>query len=94
MEFLEHGKEKAIVSFKNRRKLAYQNGNAGIQTISKSNTSFSDSNLGPRSKDSGTSKNLPRLGPRDEARKSEIRRVGGGEIGGYKSDGSAFWSLR
>ncbi|GBM49685.1 hypothetical protein AVEN_242293-1, partial [Araneus ventricosus] len=32
---------------------------------------------------SDASKNLPRLGPRDESRKSEIRRVGGG-IGGIE----------
>ncbi|GBM24466.1 hypothetical protein AVEN_41111-1 [Araneus ventricosus] len=76
MEFLEHGKEKAIVSFKNRRKLAWWNINAGIQTNSKSNTSCADSNLGPGCEGSSTSKDLPRLGPRDEARKSETRREG------------------
>ncbi|GBM15081.1 hypothetical protein AVEN_150098-1 [Araneus ventricosus] len=76
MEFLEHGKEKAIVSFKNRWKLAWRSGKVGIPTISKSNTSCADSNLGPRCEGSGTSKDVPRLGPRDEARKSEIRRVG------------------
>ncbi|GBM48817.1 hypothetical protein AVEN_114720-1 [Araneus ventricosus] len=31
MAFLEHGKKKAIVSFKNRWKLAQRNGNDGIQ---------------------------------------------------------------
>ncbi|GBM15873.1 hypothetical protein AVEN_260144-1 [Araneus ventricosus] len=51
-------------------------GKAGIPTNSKFNTSCTDSNLGPRCEGSGTSKDLPRLGPRDEARKSEIRRMG------------------
>ncbi|GBN08943.1 hypothetical protein AVEN_11944-1 [Araneus ventricosus] len=45
MEFFEHGKEKAIISFKNRWKLAWRNGNAGIPTNSKSITSSADSNL-------------------------------------------------
>ncbi|GBM27787.1 hypothetical protein AVEN_269741-1 [Araneus ventricosus] len=49
----------------------------GIPTNSKSKTSCADSNLRPRCETSGTSKGLPRLRPRDEARKSEIRRVGG-----------------
>ncbi|GBN45118.1 hypothetical protein AVEN_60927-1, partial [Araneus ventricosus] len=47
MEFLEQGKEKAIVSFKNRWKLAERNDKAGIPTNSKSNISCADSNLGP-----------------------------------------------
>ncbi|GBN30164.1 hypothetical protein AVEN_213965-1 [Araneus ventricosus] len=81
MEFLEHGEEKAIVSFKNRWKLAQRNGKAGIQTNSKSNTSCVDTNLWPRCEGSGTSKDLSRLGPRDEARKSKIRRVWGGGTG-------------
>ncbi|GBN68639.1 hypothetical protein AVEN_136494-1 [Araneus ventricosus] len=89
MEFLEHWEEKAIVSFKNRWKLAQRNGKAGIPTNSKSNTSCADSNFWPRCEGSGASKDLPRLGPRDEARKSEIR-----EIGGSESGGSALWSLR
>ncbi|GBN92662.1 hypothetical protein AVEN_150252-1 [Araneus ventricosus] len=75
MEFLEYGKEKAIVSFINRWKLAQRIGKAGIQTNSKSNAPCADSNLEPRCEGSGTSKELPRLGPGDEARKSEIRRV-------------------
>ncbi|GBL99799.1 hypothetical protein AVEN_162814-1 [Araneus ventricosus] len=49
---------------------------AGIPTNSKYNTSCADSNLWPRCEGSGTSKDLPRLGPHDEARKSEICRVG------------------
>ncbi|GBN06986.1 hypothetical protein AVEN_24738-1 [Araneus ventricosus] len=48
MEFLEHGKEKAIVSFKNRWKLAQRLGEAGIPTNSKPSISCADSNLGPR----------------------------------------------
>ncbi|GBM94165.1 hypothetical protein AVEN_165789-1 [Araneus ventricosus] len=75
MEFSEHGKEKAIVNFKNRWKLEQMIRNDGIPTNSKSNTSCADFNLGPRYDGSGTSKDLPRLGPRDEASKSEIRRV-------------------
>ncbi|GBM74386.1 hypothetical protein AVEN_161280-1 [Araneus ventricosus] len=77
LEFLEHGKEKAIVIFKKRWKLAQRNGNAGIQTRSKSNTSCADSNLGPRLEGSGTSKDLPTLRPRIEGRNElEISRVG------------------
>ncbi|GBM81017.1 hypothetical protein AVEN_138287-1 [Araneus ventricosus] len=68
MEFSEHGKEKAIVSFKKRWKLAQRNGNAGVQTNSKSNTSCADSNLGPRLEDSDTSKDRPTLRPRVEGR--------------------------
>ncbi|GBN65167.1 Putative inorganic phosphate cotransporter [Araneus ventricosus] len=58
--------------------------NDGIQTNSKSKTSCVDSNLRPRYEASGTSKHLPRLGPRDEARKSEICRVGEGGIRGNR----------
>ncbi|GBM15083.1 hypothetical protein AVEN_150100-1 [Araneus ventricosus] len=89
MEFLEHGKEKAIVSFKNRWKLAQRNGKAGIPTNSKSNTSCTDSNLGPRCEGSDTSKDLPRLEPCDEARKSEIHRVWG-EIGDRRAVAAHF----
>ncbi|GBM27631.1 hypothetical protein AVEN_220294-1 [Araneus ventricosus] len=67
--------------------------NDGIQTNSKSKTSCADSNLRSRCDASGTSKNLSRLRPRDEARKSKIRRLGGG-TGGSKSYGSTLWSLR
>ncbi|GBM69578.1 hypothetical protein AVEN_261644-1 [Araneus ventricosus] len=40
--------------------------NDGIQMNSKSKTSCADSNLRPRCEASGTSKDLPRLRPRDE----------------------------
>ncbi|GBM31876.1 hypothetical protein AVEN_183283-1 [Araneus ventricosus] len=50
MEFLEHEKEKAIASFKNRWKLAWRLGEAGIPTNSKFNTSCADSNLGLRAR--------------------------------------------
>nr|GBM58475.1 hypothetical protein AVEN_244243-1 [Araneus ventricosus]GBM58528.1 hypothetical protein AVEN_156516-1 [Araneus ventricosus]GBM58535.1 hypothetical protein AVEN_170373-1 [Araneus ventricosus] len=63
--------------------------NDGIQTNSKSNTSCFDSKLRSRCESSGTSKDLPRLRPRDEARKSEIRRVGEG-IGGLKTYFAAY----
>ncbi|GBM89837.1 hypothetical protein AVEN_72136-1 [Araneus ventricosus] len=52
--------------FKYRWKLAYRNGNAGIQRNSKYNTSCADSNLEPRCEASGTSKDLPTLRPRVE----------------------------
>ncbi|GBO20988.1 hypothetical protein AVEN_189244-1 [Araneus ventricosus] len=68
MEFLEHGKEIAIVSFKNHWKLAWRNGNAGIQTNSKSNISCADSNLGTRCEGSGKSKDLPTLRSHVEGR--------------------------
>ncbi|GBL85325.1 hypothetical protein AVEN_222779-1 [Araneus ventricosus] len=48
----------------------------GISTNSKSKISCADSNLRPRCEASDTSKGLPRLRPRDEARKSEIREWG------------------
>ncbi|GBL97269.1 hypothetical protein AVEN_84967-1 [Araneus ventricosus] len=76
MEFLEHGKEKAIVKVENLGKLEQIIRNDGIQTNSKSKTSCADYNLRPRCEASGTSKDLPRLRPRDEARKSEICLVG------------------
>ncbi|GBO27801.1 hypothetical protein AVEN_123475-1 [Araneus ventricosus] len=63
---LEHGKEKAIISFKNLWKLAQRNGKAGIPTISKSHTSCADFNLGSGCEGSGTSKDLPTLRPRVE----------------------------
>ncbi|GBL94290.1 hypothetical protein AVEN_16810-1 [Araneus ventricosus] len=78
MEFLEHGKEKAIVKIENLKNLEQKIRNDGIQTNSKSKTSCADSNLRTRCEASGTSRDLTRLRPRDEARKSEIRRVGGG----------------
>ncbi|GBM94166.1 hypothetical protein AVEN_165790-1 [Araneus ventricosus] len=78
MEFLEHGKEKAIVKIENLRNLEQPIRNDGIQTNSKSKTSCADSNLRSRCEASGASKDLTRLRPRDEARKSENRRVGGG----------------
>ncbi|GBM63483.1 hypothetical protein AVEN_205832-1 [Araneus ventricosus] len=53
--------------------------NDGIQTNSKSETSCVNSNLRPRCEASGTSNDLPRLGPRNEARK--VRRVGREEWG-------------
>ncbi|GBN29938.1 hypothetical protein AVEN_158064-1 [Araneus ventricosus] len=56
----------------------------GIPSNSKSKTSCADSNLRPRCEARGTSKGLPRLRPRDEARKLEIRRVGG-EYGDRRS---------
>ncbi|GBM85304.1 hypothetical protein AVEN_231122-1 [Araneus ventricosus] len=71
----------------------------GIPTNSKSKTSCADSNLRSRCEASGTSKGLPRLRPRDEARKSEIRRVGGGigdrramvaHLGAYVNNGRHF----
>ncbi|GBM19723.1 hypothetical protein AVEN_877-1 [Araneus ventricosus] len=102
MEFLEHRKKKAIASFKNRWKLAWRNGKAGIPTNSESNTSCADSNLRPRCEGSGTSKDLPRLEPRDEARKSEIHQVGRrnredrtAAVGRRSKSGSiALWNLR
>ncbi|GBO23328.1 hypothetical protein AVEN_160895-1 [Araneus ventricosus] len=39
---------------------------------------------------SGTSKHLPRLRPRDEARKLEIRRVGGGIVGNQRATVTHF----
>ncbi|GBM59633.1 hypothetical protein AVEN_60375-1 [Araneus ventricosus] len=84
IEFLEHGKEKAIVSFKNRWKMAWRNGNPGIQTNSKSSTSCDDSNLEPRLESSDTLKDLPTLRPhtegRNEARNLPLRGRGGGRI--------------
>ncbi|GBL85799.1 hypothetical protein AVEN_63141-1 [Araneus ventricosus] len=65
---------------------------SGIPSNSKSKTSCADSNLRLRCEASGTSKGLPRLRPRDEAKKSEIHRVGGG-IEESNSYGSALWSL-
>ncbi|GBM28223.1 hypothetical protein AVEN_212303-1 [Araneus ventricosus] len=53
--------------------------NDGIQTNSKPKTPCADSNLRSRCDASGTLKDLSRLRPRDEARKSKIRRVGGGD---------------
>ncbi|GBN56632.1 hypothetical protein AVEN_72805-1 [Araneus ventricosus] len=50
------------------------NSKDGIQRNSKCKTSCANSNLRPRCETSGTSKDLPRLSPRDEARKSETRR--------------------
>ncbi|GBN04437.1 hypothetical protein AVEN_230457-1 [Araneus ventricosus] len=61
MEFLEHGKEKAIVKVENLRNLEQIIRNYGIQTNSKSETSCVDSNLRPRCEASGTSKDLTRL---------------------------------
>ncbi|GBO02308.1 hypothetical protein AVEN_163732-1 [Araneus ventricosus] len=49
--------------------------NNGILTNSNSTTSCPDSNLRPQCEASGTLKNLPRLEPRDEDRKSEIHRL-------------------
>ncbi|GBM76558.1 hypothetical protein AVEN_204574-1 [Araneus ventricosus] len=57
----------------------------GIPTNSKSKASCIDSNLRHRCEASGTSKGLPRLKPRDEARKSEIRRVGWRNRGNRRS---------
>ncbi|GBM64116.1 hypothetical protein AVEN_159848-1 [Araneus ventricosus] len=57
-----------------------------LKKNSKSKTQCADSNLRPRCEASGTSKDLTKLRLRDEARKSEIRRVGEGS----KSYGSAL----
>ncbi|GBM63888.1 hypothetical protein AVEN_249975-1 [Araneus ventricosus] len=81
MEFLEHGKEKAIVKVENLGNLEQMIRNDGIQANSKSKTSTSDSNLRPRCEASGISKDLTRLRPHNQARKSEIRRVGRGRNG-------------
>ncbi|GBM87651.1 hypothetical protein AVEN_214152-1 [Araneus ventricosus] len=54
--------------------------NGGIQKILNSKTQFADCNLRPRLKSSGTSKDLPTLGPRVEMR-LEISRVGKEEDG-------------
>ncbi|GBM49773.1 hypothetical protein AVEN_60503-1 [Araneus ventricosus] len=78
MKFLEHGKEKAIVKVENIWNLEQMIRNDGIKANSKSKTSCADSNLRSRCEASGTLKDLPSLRPRDEARKSEIHRVGGG----------------
>ncbi|GBL77133.1 hypothetical protein AVEN_12767-1 [Araneus ventricosus] len=66
--------------------------NDRIPTNSKSNTPCADSNLEPQVRVAARSKGLPRLRPRDEARKLEIRRVGGG-IGGSKSGSKGERSL-
>ncbi|GBM67281.1 hypothetical protein AVEN_201213-1 [Araneus ventricosus] len=79
MEFLEQGKEKAIVKVENLWNLEEMILSGGIPTNSKSKTSCADSNLRPRCEASGTSKGLPTLEPHIEARKSEIRRVRGEE---------------
>ncbi|GBM71096.1 hypothetical protein AVEN_132211-1 [Araneus ventricosus] len=81
MEFLEHGKEKAIVKGEKQYNLEQMIRSDGIQTNSKSTTSYADSNLRPRREASRKTIDLPRLGPRDEARKSEIAEWAGG-IGG------------
>ncbi|GBM80444.1 hypothetical protein AVEN_83031-1 [Araneus ventricosus] len=62
--------------------------NDGIQTNSKSKTSCADSNLRPRCEDRGTSKNLTRLRPRDEARIGNP--PSGRRNSGSKSYGSAL----
>ncbi|GBN39388.1 hypothetical protein AVEN_130121-1 [Araneus ventricosus] len=93
MEFLEHRKEIAIVKVGNLGNLEQMIRNYGIQTNSKSKTTGADSNLRPRCEASGTTKDLPRLRPRDEARKPEIRRVAGRNRG-TKSYTSTLWSLR
>ncbi|GBM25489.1 hypothetical protein AVEN_62247-1 [Araneus ventricosus] len=72
MEFLEHGKEKAIVKAEKPMKFRTKD---STRWNSNSKTSCADSILRPRCAASGTSKNLPRLRPRDDSRKSEIRRV-------------------
>ncbi|GBM19635.1 hypothetical protein AVEN_107305-1 [Araneus ventricosus] len=46
-----------------------------MPTKSNSNTSFAESNLRPQTRVGGTSKDLTRLRPRFQARKSEICRV-------------------
>ncbi|GBN87983.1 hypothetical protein AVEN_119657-1 [Araneus ventricosus] len=75
MDSWEHGKEKAIVKVESILNLEEMILSGGILNNLKSKTSCADSNLKPRYEASGTSKGLPRLGPRDECRKSEIRRV-------------------
>ncbi|GBN86806.1 hypothetical protein AVEN_50156-1 [Araneus ventricosus] len=82
--------EKAIVKVENLCNLEQMIRNDGIQTNSKSKTSYADSNLRPRCEASGTSKALTRLRPRDEARKSEIRRVCGEEWGDRRATVAHF----
>ncbi|GBN84662.1 hypothetical protein AVEN_36074-1 [Araneus ventricosus] len=77
MEFLEHWKENAIVKVENIWNLEEMILSGGIPPNSKSQISCADSKLRPRCDGSGRSKCLSRLRPRDEARKSKIRRVGG-----------------
>ncbi|GBM04991.1 hypothetical protein AVEN_11653-1 [Araneus ventricosus] len=60
--------------------------NDEIQTNSNPKTSRADSNLRLQCEVSGTLKDLPRLRLRDEARNSEIRRVGGGIGRAYVND--------
>ncbi|GBN29128.1 hypothetical protein AVEN_55449-1 [Araneus ventricosus] len=68
-------------------KLEQMIGSGGIPTNSKSKTSSTDSNLGPRCESSGKEKDLPTLGPRVEAR-NEIRNphvLGKKSVGGKNS---------
>ncbi|GBN53937.1 hypothetical protein AVEN_155141-1 [Araneus ventricosus] len=68
MEFLEHGKEKPIVKIENLPNLEQMIQNGGIQKNLKSKTKSADSNLRLRCEGCGTTKDLPTLAPRVEAR--------------------------
>ncbi|GBN54755.1 hypothetical protein AVEN_169142-1 [Araneus ventricosus] len=78
MEYLEHGKEKPIVKVENLSNMEQIIQNGGIPKNLNSKTQCADSNLRPRCKVSGKTKDLPTLTPRVEAR-NEIRNPSGGE---------------
>ncbi|GBM40400.1 hypothetical protein AVEN_106143-1 [Araneus ventricosus] len=81
MEFLEHGKLKPIIKVVNLSNLEQMIRNGGIQESLNSKTQSADSNLRPRCEGSGTTKDLPTLGPRVEGR-NEIRNLpSGGRLG-------------
>ncbi|GBN78371.1 hypothetical protein AVEN_91980-1 [Araneus ventricosus] len=89
MEFLEHGKEKAIVSLKNRWKLAQRLGEAGNPMKSKPSISCADSNLGPRAI---KSKGLP-YWDLDSRLDHVESKIGNPPWGEEKCGGIAIWSL-
>ncbi|GBO14158.1 hypothetical protein AVEN_41256-1 [Araneus ventricosus] len=67
MEILEQWKEKIIVKVENLWNLEEKILSGGIPNNSNSNTSSGDSLVGPLARVVGTSKDLTRLGHRDEA---------------------------
>ncbi|GBM53798.1 hypothetical protein AVEN_180449-1 [Araneus ventricosus] len=67
VEFLEHGKEKPIVKVENLSNLEQMIQSGGIQNNLKSKTQSADSDLRPRSEDSGKTKDLPTMALRVEA---------------------------
>ncbi|GBN01071.1 hypothetical protein AVEN_3625-1 [Araneus ventricosus] len=78
IEFLEHRKEKTIVTVENLSNLEQIIRNGGIQKNLKSKTQSADSNLRPRCEGSGKTKDLPTLAPRDEGRNETQNPTRGG----------------